>query len=35
VTDDWRQFCHETLAFEIPVYEPIEIKHAEPAETPA
>ena len=32
VTDDWKQFCHETLAFEIPVYEPIEIKHAEPVE---
>ena|SRR6185436_1534346 len=31
VTDDWKQFCHEKLAFEIPVYEPIEIKHAEPA----
>ena len=34
VTDEWQQFCHEQLAFEIPVYEPIEIKHAEqPAET--
>ena len=32
VTDEWQRFCHETLAFEIPVYEPIEIKHAEPAE---
>jgi len=31
VTDDWKQYCHEKLAFEIPVYEPIEIKHAEPA----
>jgi len=31
VTDEWKQFCHEQLAFEIPVYEPIEIKHAEPA----
>ncbi len=30
VTDEWKQFCHSTLAFEIPVYEPIEIKHAEP-----
>src|SRR4029077_11984384 len=35
VTDDWKQFCHSTLAFEIPVYEPIEIKHAEPAAEPA
>jgi len=33
VTDEWKQFCHEQLAFEIPVYEPIEIKHAEPVET--
>jgi len=32
VTDDWKQYCHSTLAFEIPVYEPIEIKHAEPVE---
>jgi hypothetical protein len=33
VTDDWKRFCHETLAFEIPVYEPIEIQRAEqPAE---
>ncbi len=30
VTDDWKRFCHETLGFEIPVYEPIEIKQAEP-----
>jgi hypothetical protein len=30
VTDEWKQYCHETLGFEIPVYEPIEIKHAEP-----
>ncbi|HEY0513516.1 MAG TPA: hypothetical protein VGH73_16520 [Thermoanaerobaculia bacterium] len=35
VTDDWKQYCHEQLAFEIPVYEPIEIKRAEPAETAA
>jgi hypothetical protein len=35
VTDDWKQFCHERLAFEIPVYEPIEIPHAEePAPPP-
>jgi hypothetical protein len=32
VTDEWKQFCHDTLQFEIPVYEPIEIPHAEPAE---
>jgi hypothetical protein len=31
VTDEWKSFCHETLNFEIPVYEPIEIKAAEPA----
>lgn len=30
VTDEWKAFCHGTLGFEIPVYEPIEIKHAEP-----
>jgi hypothetical protein len=36
VTDEWKQFAHEKLAFEIPVYEPIEIKRAEePAATPA
>jgi hypothetical protein len=28
VTDEWKQFCHETLEFEIPVYEPIEIPRA-------
>jgi hypothetical protein len=28
VTDEWKQFCHETLQFEIPVYEPIEIPRA-------
>ena len=33
VTDDWKRFCHETLAFEIPADEPIEIKRVEqPAE---
>jgi hypothetical protein len=31
VTDEWKQFCHGTLAFEIPVYEPITIPHAEEA----
>lgn len=35
VTDEWKQFCHETLQFEIPVYEPIEIPHAEPSEPDA
>ncbi|MFL6231619.1 MAG: hypothetical protein ACJ76N_00635 [Thermoanaerobaculia bacterium] len=36
VTDDWKRFCHETLGFEIPADEPIEIKRVEqPAETPA
>src|SRR3954453_22293234 len=33
VTDDWKQFCPSTLESEIPVYEPIEIKHAEPVAT--
>jgi hypothetical protein len=36
VTDDWQRFCHETLAFEIPADEPIEIQRVEqPAETTA
>jgi hypothetical protein len=36
VTDDWKRFCHETLAFEIPNDEPIEIQRAEqPAGTTA
>ncbi len=29
VTDEWKKYCDETLEFEIPVYEPIEIKSAE------
>ena len=29
VTDEWKEFCHSKLAFEIPVYEPIEIPRAE------
>jgi hypothetical protein len=33
VTDEWKQFCHETLGFEIPVYEPIEIPTAAEAES--
>ena len=37
VTDEWKEYCHSTLSFEIPVYEPIEIPQAEPepAEAPA
>lgn len=30
VTDEWKAFCHGTLEFEVPHYEPIEIE-AEPA----
>ena len=29
VTDEWKDFCHNTLHFEIPVYEPINIPTAE------
>ena len=29
VTDLWKEACHKELGFEIPVYEPIEIKPAE------
>jgi hypothetical protein len=32
VTDEWKEFCHGTLAFEIPVYEPINIPVASPVE---
>ncbi len=32
VTDAWKEACHTQLNFEIPVYEPIEIKTAEEAE---
>src|SRR5215213_2558881 len=32
VTDEWKEFCHGTLAFEIPVYEPINIPVASTAE---
>ena len=38
VTDEWKEFCHSSLAFEVPVYEPIEIQVAAepaPAESPA
>ncbi|MBN3942872.1 hypothetical protein [Nostoc sp. NMS9] len=23
ITPEWKEFCHKTLAFEIPVYEPV------------
>lgn len=29
VTDVWKEYCSKDLEFEIPVYEPIEIKTAE------
>ena len=29
VTDEWKEFCEKTLEFEIPVYEPIEIRSAD------
>lgn len=29
LTDEWKAFCHDKLEFEIPVYEPIEIKQAD------
>jgi hypothetical protein len=32
VTDEWKTYCHETLEFEIPVYEPIEIPQAPSAD---
>jgi hypothetical protein len=32
VTDEWKDYCHNTLAFEIPVYEPINIPKAEGSE---
>ena len=35
VTDEWKQFCHETLSFEVPVYEPIEIPRAPEPEAQA
>ncbi len=31
VTDLWKELCHKELGFEIPVYEPIEIKTADEA----
>jgi len=35
VTDEWKSFCHETLGFEVPVYEPIEIPRAAESQPPA
>ena len=35
VTDEWKRFCHETLNFEVPVYEPIEIPRAAESQPPA
>ena len=35
VTDDWKAACQKDLGFEIPVYEPIEIKTSEDAEDEA
>ena len=32
VTDEWKQYCHGELGFEIPVYEPINIPKAEGSE---
>ncbi|MDM9379444.1 hypothetical protein QUB80_01835 [Chlorogloeopsis sp. ULAP01] len=26
VTPEWKEFCHKTLEFEIPVYEPVQIQ---------
>ena len=34
VTDEWKSFCHETLGFEVPVYEPIEIPTAPESQPP-
>jgi hypothetical protein len=33
VTDEWKEYCHGTLGFEIPVYEPINIPVASGSET--
>ena len=35
VTDEWKEFCHGALGFEIPVYEPINIPVAAGSETPS
>ena len=29
VTPEWKDFCHQELHFEVPVYDPIEIKTTE------
>jgi hypothetical protein len=34
VTDEWKRYCHEQLAFEVPDYEPIEIQPGPAAEVP-
>ncbi|MCC5624716.1 hypothetical protein [Nostoc sp. CHAB 5715] len=26
VTPEWKEFCHKTLVFEIPVYEPVKVQ---------
>ncbi|MBF2066671.1 MAG: hypothetical protein IGS39_19965 [Calothrix sp. C42_A2020_038] len=26
VTPEWKEFCHDTLGFEIPVYKPIQVQ---------
>lgn len=28
VTPEWKDFCNQTLKFEVPTYEPIEVNHA-------
>jgi len=35
VTDEWKEYCHGPLAFEIPNYEPINIPTAPAADTAA
>ena len=35
VSDEWKEFCHNDLEFEIPVYEPIEIKPPEEEDSEA
>lgn len=35
VTEEWKRFCHETLDFEIPEWEPIEIEVEATSEAPA
>lgn len=26
ITPEWQEFCHKTLGFEIPVYEPVKVE---------